>query len=375
MDTRENPAGFELLLFLLHPANLSIFKPASLLLLLLHPKLKLKLKFQLMAAKEMEDAEFWLPSDFLSDDIFAGEERINETESDEDDPVGPGLARQMTGHSFLNDDPKPSVLATSPQSTLFGISGWSSSSNESPDGQSQVSSPPSTPFQQQNDALDLLYAAAGQVERLGLNNESTRGLLGPVQDQPYQIRASKAGFYSGQDLIQQQLQAARLYQLKRQQLLKQQQQYCAAWERRQQQQNRARNSNDVRPLGLPNSAWPPLQRSHQQQPSIAGSGMTAVFLNGSRRQSNGTGVFLPRRVGTPNEPKKKPACSTVLLPARVVQALNLNLEDMGVYPRLPGSCVLDNDAATAWSNFKRNQSAIAAATASPELRLPQEWTY
>lgn len=327
----------------------------------------------------MEDAEFWLPSDFLSDDIFAGEERINETESDEDDPVGPGLARQMAGNSFLNDEHKPSVMATSPQSTLCGISSWSSSSNESPDGPSQVSSPPSTPFQQQNDALDLLYAAAGQVERLGLNNESTRGLPGPVQDQPYQIRASKAGFYSSQDLIQQQLQAARLYQLKRQQLLKQQQQYCVAWERRrqQQQQNRARNGNDVRPLGSPNSAWPPLQKSQQQQqqPPIAGSGMTAVFLNGARRQSNGTGVFLPRRVGTPNEPKKKPACSTVLLPARVVQALNLNLEDMGVYPRLPGSYVLDNDATTAWSNFKRNQSAVAASTASPELRLPQEWTY
>lgn len=28
------------------------------------------------------------------------------------------------------------------------------------------------------------------------------------------------------------------------------------------------------------------------------------------------------------------ACSTVLLPARVVQALNLNLDDMGAQPQL-----------------------------------------
>nr|DAD17881.1 TPA_asm: hypothetical protein HUJ06_019344 [Nelumbo nucifera] len=59
--------------------------------------------------------------------------------------------------------------------------------------------------------------------------------------------------------------------------------------------------------------------------------MKAVFLGGSgtRRECCGTGVFLPRRIGSPAESRKKPACSTVLLPARVVQALNLNFDDMG----------------------------------------------
>jgi hypothetical protein len=35
-------------------------------------------------------------------------------------------------------------------------------------------------------------------------------------------------------------------------------------------------------------------------------------------------------------------CSTVLVPARVVQALNLNLDDLGAQPRYPGGFVLDH---------------------------------
>lgn len=101
-------------------------------------------------------------------------------------------------------------MGTSPQSTLCGIGSWSFSSSESPDGPSQVSSPPSTPFQQQADALDLLFAAAGQVERLGLNNGTIRGLLGPPKDHRYPNQTTKNRFYSRQDLIQQQLQAARV---------------------------------------------------------------------------------------------------------------------------------------------------------------------
>jgi len=36
------------------------------------------------------------------------------------------------------------------------------------------------------------------------------------------------------------------------------------------------------------------------------------------------------------------ACSTVLLPARVVQALNLNVEDLGARPIYPGGFALDH---------------------------------
>ncbi|PIA25912.1 hypothetical protein AQUCO_10300005v1, partial [Aquilegia coerulea] len=89
------------------------------------------------------------------------------------------------------------------------------------------------------------------------------------------------------------------------------------------------NGRCSRTLGLPPSAWPPLQQQNQN-----GSGMGAVFLNGSgaRRESSGTGVFIPLRMGLLllNLVRSLVTCSAALLPARVVQALNLNFEEMGL---------------------------------------------
>lgn len=83
-----------------------------------------------------------------------------------------------------------------------------------------------------------------------------------------------------------------------------------------QQQPQQRRSCGGGPLGLPQSAWPSLRPNQHRQPTN-GPGMRAVFLNGPgsgsmpKRQSTGTGVFLPRRAGTthqppPPEPRKKP---------------------------------------------------------------------
>ncbi|KAI8574540.1 hypothetical protein RHMOL_Rhmol01G0362900 [Rhododendron molle] len=66
----------------------------------------------------------------------------------------------------------------------------------------------------------------------------------------------------------------------------------------------------------------------------AGSGMQAIFLDSGSR-SCGTGVFLPRRSDTGFHPTKKPACSPVLLPSRVVQALNLNVHELGLQIKPP----------------------------------------
>lgn len=76
------------------------------------------------------------------------------------------------------------------------------------------------------------------------------------------------------------------------------------------------NSNHPQPNM---SAWPTLQQSLQQ--ACRGSGMRAVFIGnpgGAKRECAGTGVFLPRTVGTPAEPRKKPGRSTVSIPIYVL---------------------------------------------------------
>eukprot|EP00252_Welwitschia_mirabilis_P024550 TRINITY_DN7327_c0_g3_i1.p1 TRINITY_DN7327_c0_g3~~TRINITY_DN7327_c0_g3_i1.p1 ORF type:complete len:376 (-),score=83.93 TRINITY_DN7327_c0_g3_i1:418-1545(-) len=138
------------------------------------------------------------------------------------------------------------------------------------------------------------------------------------------------------------------------------------------------------------SVWPPGKQT-------MGSGMRAVFLgtNGSRRESGGTGVFLPRRTGCNSDLRRKPSCSTVLLPSRIVHALNLNLEEMNSQP----SDVFYNHREALLSTPKAHQDVSSAMkpssyckaspqnvlmdyshtsqlqSASEEVVLPQEWTY
>ncbi|MBA0842429.1 hypothetical protein Goarm_002253 [Gossypium armourianum] len=401
-------------------------------------------------AQVLDDAEFWLPPQFLTDDdlvmdnskaksnpkyvdggfglelgvsksLFPYEfpygfgslgfssdpsspvESVvgsTETESDEEDYLA-GLTRQMA-HSTLEDgirrndrafsseNPKGRVMSSSPQSTLCvsrsGCSCMQGSSRGSPTCQSRVPSPPGT--------WDLLYAAAEEVARMRMSEESygglnNRGLLGSSA-RKFSPNADVTGFYlPTQSLAHQKLQTAQFQMLKQQQLMKQQN--ASVWAVQKQQlhshhhnhvvQSRVRSNNSSnRPMGLSQSAWPPLQ---QQTQTPNGSGMRAVFLGNptGKRECAGTGVFLPRRIGAPSEPRKKPACPTVLLPARVVQALNLNLDELGAQPqlnpRLNANFTAEIDAAlklgSGWNqkqgNFRQHQGI------NHEVALPQEWTY
>ncbi|EPS61662.1 hypothetical protein M569_13133, partial [Genlisea aurea] len=66
-----------------------------------------------------------------------------------------------------------------------------------------------------------------------------------------------------------------------------------------------------------------------QSHKLPNSGMRAVFLGetGLSKERVGTGVFMPRRFDKkPAESHKKSVHSTVLLPERVVQALNLHID-------------------------------------------------
>lgn len=408
-------------------------------------------------AENLDDGEFWLPSEFLTDDIlmenqnsmgFNNERKAHfpcefpygfdssesslsspvesvvgstETESDEDDYMA-GLSRQMTQSmvfeeeklvfpAFWNDNSKAKkVMAGSPQSTLCEVGSWlrcsNGSSQASSNVPSQVSSPPTTPMDQKQDAWDLLYAAAGQVVKMKMNdqglNSHCRGLLGsPRKPSPAPVstpvKPPSPSYYCDEALNHLQMQHNQFQLLKKQQqLLKQQ--TSASWGKQvkaspvmQQQQQLLQNRGRAvgiggygrcgRSVGMSSSPWPVPSSQPQLQ---SGSGMRAVFLDGSgsKKGSSGTGVFLPRRVGNPVELRKKPACSTVLVPARVVQALNLNLDELGsAHPRFQGRMFHDHESMIAprsnppFSPQKRSIRPHPSTSPNYEIRLPQEWTY
>ncbi|KQK05958.1 splicing factor 1 [Brachypodium distachyon] len=334
--------------------------------------------------------EFLLPDEFLDDNFFSEEEKAAvaaSSQSDEECMAGLScrLAGLLAADGFAAPPPKEDVMAQSPKSTLCGLP---KSGQESPDGgASQGNSPPSSPLEQQpTDPWDLLYEAAGQVERLQVTHRNPYGLQDPGVFAPPARNTSPpppppmagapvpAGAYYhpfAHFVTQRQILAARFHLLKQQQLLKQQREHqlaaAATWGvRRNAAAKRAGcGGGAAASLDLSPAAFPPLLKT--QHAPAPHPGMRAVFLAppGAKRERNGTGVFLPRPAGAPAEPKKKPSCSTVLVPARVVHALNLNLDDLGAQPRYPGGFVLDHDALISRSNAMLASQKVRAAEPVP----------
>ncbi|PWA67681.1 hypothetical protein CTI12_AA315660 [Artemisia annua] len=119
---------------------------------------------------------------------------------------------------------------------------------------------------------------------------------------------------------------------------------------------------------------------HPTNWAAGGPGMQAVFLDSSQR-SCGTGVFLPRTAGTVVEKPRKPAFAPVLLPSRVVQALNLNVHGLGlqIKPREQNNDVKapEDRIRAKKSRDVSNQICVISQNrnSSPEIFLPKEWTY
>lgn len=346
-----------------------------------------------------------------------------ETESSDEDDFFAGLTRRLTqsslqetqkltAPSLLPNKPER-VLAGSPQSTLSGIGSWSGrsggSSNGSPNCPSQGPSPPTTPFGNDNNTWDLIYAAAGQVARLKMSDESlkynyqNRVLLPPLKSStPSAAKGCNFGVYSNQSLSHTLPETTQFQHVRQDQMLKTQR-AASIWLKQQQvkdgwstQQNRhehpiqARGRSDCfengrcgRPLFVPQSAWPSIQAPQQsQQPRQNGLGRRPVLPGGSgaRRECNGTGVFLPRRYSSAPDIRKKTSCPTVIVPAKVVQALNLNLDDMSGHAqvRLNACFASDQDAVMVRGNGLLTQqrgNLRPVGSLSHEIRLPQEWTY
>ncbi|XP_010679967.2 uncharacterized protein LOC104895218 [Beta vulgaris subsp. vulgaris] len=338
-------------------------------------------------AEDLDDGEFWLPSHFLTDDDilmdfdFQPSKHIQtsdsnsdldftsgstETESDEEDILLTGLTRQLTlQDSSCPVHSKGTVLSSSPQSTLFGCLCQQSSSRESQSG--PISPPQPQPQDKENnnnnnknDTLDLLNKAAGEVARLKLKTEKSSGTgffdcsqKGVLYPSPItNIDTFPPLFYQPQFHHFSHMVWAPQYNQPP----------------KQQPQNRATNNNNnnksnnnksstTRPLGLPPSAWPPLQAQVQAQTQAQVQAQAQnqapvmapgpIFV-GPKRECVGTGVFLPRRVTTPTEARKKSDGNST----KTKNGKGSQLQ----------------------SNHRRNSRTTSTVNPN-EIQLPQEWTY
>ncbi|XP_038905267.1 uncharacterized protein LOC120091342 [Benincasa hispida] len=361
----------------------------------------------MVMAESLDDDEFWLPPQFLADDDNMLDQKTCATNKHNHQycfgsnpfQFGPpsfpfefGTFGEFSDFNSPGDLLKGSseetqrdeedcmarstiddgrVLSGSPQSTLYDMGSGSGcsqvSSRESPKGNCKAQSPSAT--------SDLLHAVAKEVARIRMNE--SHGILHqnrgtPQVSVPVKNSTTGTGFYQKLDDLQH-LQQKEIIQP--QNLIIGEQINSAAGY--QQKQNHRMVQNGVMDCkGLSSSAWlPPPQ----------GSGMRTLFpgTQGGKRESAGTGFFLPRHTNTEADERRKPACSTVLVPARVMKALNLNLDDICSHPHVKpfagGRFGSENDVLLRLEiNRGRNYQKRNSRRESPidhEIKLPQEWTY
>ncbi|KAL5750394.1 hypothetical protein ACOSP7_024997 [Xanthoceras sorbifolium] len=293
-----------------------------------------------------------------------------EEESEPEEDYCAELSRQMA-HYMLQDDDKHEKSwgsAVSPQSTLWSPFG---SNRESTKGPSREPSPPVPTMME-------------ELEKMKIKNHFCN-----YSEVPSSVSNQNAEFQSKQALIDDQIRAIQLYRLKQEHTMKQ----LDHKNQFKQYQNKSRavgGSNNGQKTNRPpssttSSSWSSIHQTqtHQQQP---GSGMRAVFLGGSAGSgagSCGTGVFLPRGIGySPDQSRKKPGCATVLIPARVVQALKQHFDKMGggLPSGFNGSTFpLQHDAVLGGKNSslytQQQQQQQSQSMNKQEIGLPQEWTY
>ncbi|KAK9920547.1 hypothetical protein M0R45_029102 [Rubus argutus] len=213
-------------------------------------------------------------------------------------------------------------------------------------------------------------------------NQKSRGILGAPRE-PSPVTVPDFGYYlqhHQQSLSQKHLQATQFERLRQQQIMKEQISAVLAQSQTNGRFQQQRTQSH------------PVVQNRQQQFQPNGPGFRGVLV-GAKKESTGTGVFLPRQIGTPSENPRgrkqqpKQACPTVFVPAKVVHALKLNVEEMRVqsqpqvYNRFNGRNNPNYELAV---RLRNNSIAIAQqnrsmmkpqAAVNHEIRLPQEWTY
>ncbi|CAN6897791.1 unnamed protein product [Brassica oleracea] len=221
-------------------------------------------------------------------------------------------------------------------------------------------------------AWDMYCAAVEELAMVNISDESYgynsgRGVLDLPRKHPLaavKIPKDGSGYYSRQSLQYQKLQANQFQQLKQQQLM-------------QQQQRRGLKANNNKTAGHVNfspSAWS--NQPHRRD----GSRMRAVFLGDrtGKPRSTGTGVFLPRRVNHTShadaETREKLTLATVLVPARVAEVLNLD-ESLVQQPLIRSSASLYEPSWRPKSNNGGFSSQMKMGQGVNEPRLPSDWAY
>ncbi|KAJ0705139.1 hypothetical protein HanPI659440_Chr14g0570271 [Helianthus annuus] len=349
----------------------------------------------------LADLASWLPSDFLSGDIthhppydFASSSST-ESESDDDDVI-PGLTHRFTRSVSLQERlkvpytiQKKRVFSVSPESTL----NWNAC------GPTHVRSSPTTPFgQPDNDALELIYAAAGQVARMKMNAVNhavygSRSLLGaprPLGPPLSHLNRNCTMFNEKQQMF-----------FRQQQLRDSRDRFSGG-----PNYPTAPRFVSGRPVGVGQPAWPPYPVERRQQPGNEfGLKPVPVGSNGRsipavKKGCAGTGVFLPRNYSNaPPETKKNQVCSAANPAGRVLaQSMNKNHDPIvkKAQANMNGVFLRQNEAppvAQHHNNVKgdelaemimaQRQRAVMLAQqrrsssheSVPEVVLPQEWTY
>lgn len=312
---------------------------------------------------------FSSPSDFNSP--FGSEIGSTETESEEDDFIAElsQLTRWMAEYTFLEDDedefPKSSPEAGSNNSQASALSVKLPNSNSN----------------------SVYLCKEGFVNTTAEKANSESGIAAPNLSS--EICSDKV-------LTDEQMRPVEVYQLKNQPETKKQG-FGHGVKRMKEPQNMQNNKGG--------KSWrkrmlnPPHHHPHPHPPAAAGvspqngSGMRAVFLGGSstRNGSSGTGVFLPTGAYRTAEPKRKPGgCSTVLIPARVLQTLQQHFNNVGAVSQSKGgdastNSPWQNDVLARINELLSQQKERAEFQPRPglarvnddreEVKLPQEWTY
>lgn len=263
-------------------------------------------------------------------------------------------------------------LISSPDSTLWSPVSCNQGSSE---GSSLDSSPPATPCWKTKTYANVVKGFQNNTMKHNEKAIYKQNHGSVIQTQS--VKSSNVDrFSSHKALIEEQIKSieARKKHYISDIMQQQQQQHALS----QKQQNEAKEKeingrNCIRPRPRPHlPRLAPLQ-------TVGGGMMQAVFLGGSGSRS-GTGVFLPHAgtVVAPSESTKRKGkgCSTVLIPARVVQALQLHFDKTA--PKVVGVPPLRDlvlNHREGMFSLENHQSTKAATDVQNDMILPQEWTY